>query len=457
MKRLFLPFFLFAAIFTVSAQEITVTPLSVPAFTAKVGEQPTCTLTVKTENATDYLFASVSHTKGKAFFINNTMLPKNIEATVVVTFRPATVGEFASTITFATAGATSVVLNLTGTATAAEPEKPDYTTDFVWNTANPYKLLNEHFEDVPHNKSLSLKDWQNVVPVGERPWWGYTHNGLGEEDEHCAKATAYIYQQPNPTGERAEMWLVTPALDYKNAEGKVFTFRVMGDFMFEGHDTQLELYYVDATEGLEVATQSLEVGMPSTEDQNGEWLDYHIDLTGQPVSDVFFMAFRYDGQIGETNAVTYYIDDVSWGRTDLPVIITDSTQIVKVAKPNEALSLGVVTVSPKNLTEEIKLSIAGSNPSNFALSEATLPATGGQFAVAFESDQTGVHEAYIKLSSRGAVDKYIPMAVLCEGTTSGVDTPFMRVSEEVSKLFENGTLYILRNGEKYTIDGRRVR
>ncbi len=43
------------------------------------------------------------------------------------------------------------------------------------------------------------------------------------------------------------------------------------------------------------------------------------------------------------------------------------------------------------------------------------------------------------------------------GSASGVETPFMRVSDETCKVLENGTLYIVKpNGEKYTIDGQKV-
>ncbi len=43
-----------------------------------------------------------------------------------------------------------------------------------------------------------------------------------------------------------------------------------------------------------------------------------------------------------------------------------------------------------------------------------------------------------------------------DNPTTGVETLSHSVSGEVRKVFENGTIYILCNGEKYTIDGRRV-
>ncbi len=41
-------------------------------------------------------------------------------------------------------------------------------------------------------------------------------------------------------------------------------------------------------------------------------------------------------------------------------------------------------------------------------------------------------------------------------STTGVETLSYSVSGEVRKVIENGTIYILRNGEKYTVDGRLV-
>ncbi len=419
---------------------ITITPISIPKFTAKAGEQSTCTLTVNSENCIDYVYANVEHTKGTGFTVNNTMLPKNSEAKVVVTFRPTIVGEYASTLTLSTLGGTSVMVNLQGTATAVDEEKPEYATEFVWNQTNPYKLLNEKFDDVTHNKMLTITDWQNVVPTGERPWWGYEHKDATDNViEKSAKATTYIWQHENLDGKRGEMWLVTPALDYKNAKGKVFTFRVMGDFMFEGHDTKFELYYIDATPGLELYQQNLEIEMPNIPDQNGEWIDYHVDLTGQDIADVFFMAFRYDGKIGDDNSVVYYIDDVSWGRTDLPVITADSMQVVMNANPNIAISSGVITIEGKNLTEDIKVTVAGANASKFSVYPETLPTNGGQIAVAFQSDQIGVHEAYLKLSSRGAVDKIIPMAVLVQDITNELTSI---AKDNVIVYTHNSTLHI---------------
>lgn len=46
------------------------------------------------------------------------------------------------------------------------------------------------------------------------------------------------------------------------------------------------------------------------------------------------------------------------------------------------------------------------------------PAEGGQFSLRFKSDNFGIHEAYLKLSSRGAADQYILFSVLYSETTA---------------------------------------
>ena len=199
-----------------------------------------------------------------------------------------------------------------------------------------------------------------------------------------------------------------------NTAGKTFTFRVMGENMFENCPTKLELYYIDTIPGSPIFFQSLEAGIPATPDQNGEWNEIHVNLEGQNINDVFFMAFKYTGLWGNENAVTYYIDDIGWGRTDLP-------EVSMVAAQGKDQVSGKITVTGKNLTEPIKLSLGGANPSKFKLSATSLPAAGGSFTVSFNSTNLGVHEAYVKLASRGAADKYIPLSVLVK-SQSGINT-----------------------------------
>ncbi len=50
----------------------------------------------------------------------------------------------------------------------------------------------------------------------------------------------------------------------------------------------------------------------------------------------------------------------------------------------------------------------------------------------------------------------IPVRAVLSSNVTSITSPMVNSEKEVQKLFENGMIYILRNGEKYTIDGRRL-
>lgn len=392
---------------------ISLDPATIPAFTAKVDEKSTVTATLKSQNCIDYVRASIEHIEGAAFSISSTLFVKNIPNTVVFTFAPKQAGKFHSKIHFTTLEGKELVVDLNGTATAGDtPVEEPLVRNFNWDMSNPREQLFETFDSAVKNENLQLDGWQNVTRKGNRPWWGYELDG-----EKMAKASGYVYQEQS--NDSVEMWIVTPPLSYKTT-GKTFTFRVMGENIFENCPTKLELYYIDTIPNQPVFFQPLEVGIPASPDQNGEWNELHVNLEGQNINDVFFMAFKYTGLWGNENSVTYYIDDIGWGRTDLPEITSDSTHVSMVATQGKDQVSGKITLSTKNLTEPIKLSLGGANPSKFKLSTKSLPATGGSFTVSFNSNNLGVHEAYVKLASRGAADKYIPLSVLVK-SASGID------------------------------------
>lgn len=69
--------------------------------------------------------------------------------------------------------------------------------------------------------------------------------------------------------------------------------------------------------------------IPTTGSENEVWRMFHLNLSNQPnIPDVFFMAFRYVGPNGAQGVVTYYVDNISWGRTDLPTITPNVTSLV---------------------------------------------------------------------------------------------------------------------------------
>ena len=317
---------------------LSVSPSVLPVFEAVAGQEQSRSFSVTSVNCTDYVYLRVDHQEGAAFTIDGSMLAKNSTSTVNVRFAPKAAGHFLSTVTVYTEGATSVVLQLEGNASEAEPQTRDWATDFVWDMSQPLAEMNEHFDGAEHNKTLLVSGWQNVAAENQRPWWGFdaSRSSAVDGDGQFAKATAYQSDQAG-SGDW-EMWLVTPALDYKNAVRQVFSFRIMGQYMPQDENpTALEVYFIDATHPGDIFFQDLsaEMALPKTGDENDTWFTFDVDLTGQSlIPDVFFMAFRYVGPSGKDGVVTYYIDDVSWGvaKTGFEEVQSDKVQSTKVLR-----------------------------------------------------------------------------------------------------------------------------
>ena len=438
---------------------ITATPTLLQGFEAVVGQEKFDTFTVVSKNCRDYVYLRVDHIKGAAFTIDGSMIGKNATSKVQVRFAPLDPGEYESTVTVYSEGVTSAVITLKGTGIKRSEDNVDWLTQFRWDESHPMKLMNETFDTIHHNKTLVLNGWQNVAPLDERPWWGFEEDKTRPQrgNGKYAKATAYQYSKDS-TG-IWEMFLVTPALDYKNSEGKIFAFSVMGEYMPDiDSPTALEIYYVEVEDGkayFQDLTESFV--FPTTGDENNVWRTYFLNLEpyAETMADVFHIAFRYIGPNGGAGAVTYYIDDVSWGRTDLPEIrvkpttIIDSTAIVGQKKV-----LAEVEVTGRNLTNSIYLSIGGANYNRFEVSPTSLPAEGGKFTVSFTGQEEGVHEAYVVLSSKGAADAFIPMAVLCKNGTGIESVQPSGISSQ--KELRDGQIVIIRGKKKYSILGLEI-
>jgi len=206
-----------------------------------------------------------------------------------------------------------------------DPQEPDttaqWTQDFVWDLSAPLTYMNEGFDRAMHNQPLAVKGWQNIAASNARPWWGFdaSKTQIFDEDFKSAKASAYQFGTES-TG-NWEMWLVTPALDYKNTANKVFSFSLMGQYLPEEQPeepaTKLEIYYIDPLGEPKAYFQNLteSFSIPMIDAEGNVWIKFTLDLTpyAETMSDVFYMAFRYVGPNGNEGVITYYVDDVTWG------------------------------------------------------------------------------------------------------------------------------------------------
>ena len=129
------------------------------------------------------------------------------------------------------------------------------------------------------------------------------------------------------------------------------------------------------------------LGIPTVGDMNKEWVDYVIDLEGLDLADRFFIGFRYRSTRGMNTTTVYYVDDFSWGRSDLPFIRTDLRELQISATLNTDSYSEAVTVTGLNLGEEIKVSITGPHSSKFTPDVTVLPAEGGEVKFKFNSTE----------------------------------------------------------------------
>ncbi|MEG2403116.1 MAG: hypothetical protein RSB34_09335 [Muribaculaceae bacterium] len=398
---------------------LTVNSASLTKFNAKVGAESKQTITVTTANLPDFGSVKLMGEGEGSFLINNTVLMKNGNADIIITFKPKKEGTFTERIEFSSLELETTYISVSGSATAGPVVEEKEGDDLPLSTLNPYKLLNETFNGVTKNKPISIVDWKNVAQKGTRAWWGYEYTNEEGIVEKVAKITPYDSKVAAGASTPCEMLFVTPPLDFKNSSSKIFTFRVMGDFLIEGQTDLLEVCYIDMDNN-EMYIDPIQINIPATPDMNKEWLEYHMDLTGQNISDTFFIGFRFKSNRGTDNSATYYIDDVSYGRTDIPQVLPSVTQLAFESIINTDYTSEKITITTKNITEPVELTLGGPNKSKFALSTATIPTTGGEFSLSFNSDVEGVHEAYIKVSSRGAADVFIPISAKNK-KTDGVD------------------------------------
>ncbi len=328
-------------------------------------------------------------------------------------FRPAQPGDYTATITFTSRMAETKILTITGTSTGTvEPEKPE-GQPLVYDTANPLKEMTQNFDGVAdyRNKAFTLPGWVNAAVEGTRAWWGYSMESDGQVN-YMAKVTAFDSKATKSSP--MEAMLLTPALDYRNAESKLFTFSVMATLLPESGDpySTLDVCYIDLLDGPDKPyIQPINgLDIPMVADQNEKWIDHVVNLDGLDLADVFFIGFRFKSTRGTDTATSYYIDNVSWGRTDIPYIYVDTDLLDIVGEVDHTTTSEEITVTGANLAGPIRATIVGANAPKFKPTVKSLPAEGGKIAVTFSPEEIGLHEAYLQLSSEGAPTMLIPIA-----------------------------------------------
>ena len=394
-------------------------------FTCKAGEQQKQTITVTTSDLPDYGKAAVKGLSNGAFIISTATLLKNGNTQINITFKPLVPGDYEEVIEFSGIKAVTETIRITGTATENGTTEDREGDRLPLDDSKPLASYMQNFDGVTKNKPLSIEGWKNLAQVGNRAWWGYTW----ADGNSAAKVTPYDSKMEETTP--CVMTLVSPALDFKNTPNPVLTFKVMGTLMRDGMADQLEVCYIEK-DGEGMYVQPIDgLNIPASPDKNEEWVPYTIDLKGLDLADTFFIGFRFNSSRGAESTTSYYIDDFSWGQTNVPLIRPNIREGSFRATAGKKATSPDIEIEGIALTSDIKISLYGAHKGFFTLNTTTLPAAGGKFNLEFLNTEPGEYAVEVDLNSEGAPLTAVIVGVQNE-TATGITDVIVDLSQPVS-------------------------
>ena len=291
--------------------------------------------------------------------------------------------------------------------------------------SKPLAVLNETFSDLRHTRILGLKGWQNLTVRGERPFYAWKQKNADQSVVENEVAQISFLKYGVEDRREHESWLISPTLSYKNAQSKDLTFSLMyrnqttngeelfGFYIITEKDGKATPYFLDISEYVPAGVK-LEPDM---------WFDYRIDLSkveGLTIEDKFHVAFSYYSPVGgNATSLNFMIDDVTFGRTDLPELSVDNDFIQFVFRPGQEMTPQPLNIYSDRTTAPVTITLAPSAQKKyFKLSSEKLPLEGGALAVGFKSNDSKTHAAALLVQTRGA--EPIIVKLLAQPITAGI-------------------------------------
>ena len=154
-------------------------------------------------------------------------------------------------------------------------------------------------------------DWTQVQVQGDKKWYQTTFN-----DNGYAAMTGYKGTAP------FDSWLITPAIDIKNAPNKTLSFRTQVNG-YGSTTTKFEVYVMSSDDPTSAEMVQLSPTI-ATAPASGysEWAQSgDIDLSAY--DGTYFIGFRYVAT-SDANYATWCVDDVSFGNGKPPVIKSET-------------------------------------------------------------------------------------------------------------------------------------
>lgn len=199
------------------------------------------------------------------------------------------------------------------------------TTPSVVITDTIYQFNNIEADYTPINELCPGWTHEIVSPVDDdRTWQSKTfNNSTAGVTEKYIQATAHDSSDKN-AGKTYELWMISPALNVKDAANKVFSFYSEGAYWQS--TSSLEVYVLNEPKSTASSKEKLNVTLATSTNPGGNFKGWVAsgDISLEGKGDIVYVGFRYQAQGGNKNSTTYCIDDFAFGRAQVEHFLGES-------------------------------------------------------------------------------------------------------------------------------------
>lgn len=199
------------------------------------------------------------------------------------------------------------------------------TTPSVVITDTIYQFNNIEAQYTPINELCPGWTHEIVSPADDdRTWQSKTfNNSSAGVTEKYIQATAHDKSDKN-AGKTYELWMISPALNVKDAANKVFSFYSEGAYWQS--TSSLEVYVLNEPKSTASSKEKLNVTLATSTNPGGNFKGWVAsgDISLEGKGDLVYIGFRYVAQGGNKNSTTYCIDDFAFGRAQVEHFLGES-------------------------------------------------------------------------------------------------------------------------------------
>lgn len=245
------------------------------------------------------------------------------------------------------------------------------TTPSVVITDTIYQFNNIEAQYTPINELCPGWTHEIVSPADDDRTWQsktFTSSSTGVTEKYI-QATAHDSSDKN-AGKTYELWMISPALNVKDAANKVFSFYSEGAYWQS--TSSLEVYVLNEPKSTASSKEKLNVTLATSTNPGGNFKGWVAsgDISLEGKGDLVYIGFRYVAQGGNSNSTTYCIDDFAFGRAQVEHYMGESGGEEPEPTPDvdwsKAISVAEALTQADNSTFAVKGHIVGcikNNPS----------------------------------------------------------------------------------------------